>query len=130
MESYFPDIELNTETWNNIHSLICHATHAYSNIKYKCEELENSDKKTKFMEEQIKTLEEKLERVKYEHKTKICLDEITSEVRDELTRVIGDLIWFIQPEKNDRNDKGTYNPKIGPNDYNKVLGKICFHYIF
>ena len=56
MESYFSEIEPSTETWNNIHSLICHTTHVYSNLKYKCEELENTDKKIKSMEEKLKLL--------------------------------------------------------------------------
>ena len=32
MESFFPCVELNTDSWDNIHAVICHATHAYTRI--------------------------------------------------------------------------------------------------
>ena len=58
------------------------------------------------------------------------LDSLIIEVEDELSRVIGELIWFIKPEPKDTSYKVLYNPDVGPVDYNKFLGKICYHYMF
>ena len=60
----------------------------------------------------------------------MSLDTIIIKVEDELTRVIGEIIWFVKPGENDMNTKGLYCADVGPVDYNKYLGKLCYHYMF
>ena len=75
-------------------------------------------------------METDIETTKEQHKTKMSLDTLIIEVEDALTRVIGNLIWFVKPSDNDINNKGLYSPEVGPVDYNKYLGKLCYHYMF
>ena len=44
-------------------------------------------------------------------------------MEEEPKESIYNLIWFVQPESCERNDKFVYNPKVGPNNYKSVLGK-------
>ena len=130
MESYFPTVEVNTPVWNNIEALMQHTTHAYSSIKFEKEQVHAGDSKIKLLQETIKTLEEKLEHEKMERITTMNLDELILELEEELTQVIGTLIWFIKPVDNERNPKGIYSPKVGATEYNKVLGVIGYTYLY
>ena len=128
-EFYFPDVQSNTDSWNNIHAILCHATHAYTSLKKESEQLKISDLKIYVLEEQIKTLENDFIKEKTKQKINALLKTLTLEVEEELKESIYDLIWFVQPESGDKNNSSLYNPKVGPNYYKKVLGKNCFHYI-
>ena len=44
--------------------------------------------------------------------------------------VICNLIWFVITDNINETESRLYNPRVGQGDYNKVLGTICFHYIF
>ena len=130
MEFYFPDVQSNTDSWNNIHAILCHATHAYTSLKKESEQLKIADLKISVLEEQMNTLENDFIKEKTKQKINASLKTLTLEVEEELKESICDLIWFVQPESGDMNHSPIYNPRVGPNDYKKVLGKICFHYIF
>ena len=51
MEFYFPCVQSNTDSWNNIHAILCHATHAYTTLKKESEELKIADLKISVLEE-------------------------------------------------------------------------------
>ena len=123
MEYYFPFVQSNTDSWNNIHAILCHATHAYTTLKDESEQLKFADLKISALEEQIKTLENDLIKEKTRQKINASLKTLTLEVEEELKEAINDLIWFVQPESGERNNKSVYNPRVGPNDYKNVLGK-------
>ena len=130
MEFYFPDVQSNTDSWNNIHAILCHATHAYTSLKKESEQLKIADLKISVLEEQIKTLDNDVIKEKTKQKINALLKTLTLEVEEELKESIYELGWFVQPESGDMNHSSLYNPRVGSNDYKKVLGKICFHYIF
>ena len=130
MDSYFCSLKPDTDTWENVRSVVCHATSAYSNLEYTKKQLDMADSKISALEKQIKKLEDDIAKDKIEQRTKVCLDKLCSEAEEELTQVIDSLIWFVQPDNTDSNEKVTYSPRVGPNDYKKFLGQICFQYIF
>ena len=51
-------------------------------------------------------------------------------MEEELKETIWNLIWFVQYESGERSYNSLYNPRVGPNDYKKILGKKYFQYIF
>ena len=51
MESFFPCVDSNTDCWDNIHAVICHATHAYSGINEEAKQLQSADSKISVLEE-------------------------------------------------------------------------------
>ena len=131
MESFFPCVDSNTDCWDNIHAVICHATHAYSRINEEAKQLQSADSKISALEEQIELLEKELLHEKTQHKVKACLTVLTSEVEEELTQKIGNFIWFVvEHNSSGETSKGVYNPSVGRNDYKSVLGMLCYHYIF
>ena len=89
MESFFPCVELNTDSWGNIHAVICHATHAYTRINEEKKQLQSADSKISALEEQIKLLEKQLLQEKTQHEVKACLTMLASEVEEELIQKIG-----------------------------------------
>ena len=131
MESFFPCVELNTDSWGNIHAVICHATHAYTRINEEKKQLQSADSKISALEEQIKLLEKQLLQEKTQHEVKACLTMLASEVEEELIQKIGNFIWFVvEHNSSEKTSKGVYNPSVGRNDYKSVLGMLCYHYIF
>ena len=86
MESFFPCVDSNTDCWDNIHAVICHATHAYSRINEEAKQLQSADSKILALEKQIELLEKELLHDKTQHKVKACLTVLTSEVEEELTQ--------------------------------------------
>ena len=82
------------------------------------------------MEKQIKTLDNDFITEKDKTEDQCLVKGINLlEVEEELKDSIYDLIWFVQPDSYERNDKSVYNPRVGPNNYKNFLKK-CFHYIF
>ena len=75
-------------------------------------------------------MEKQIESNKVEHSTKRNLDSIFIEIKEELMVVICNLIWFFITDNINETETRLYNPRVGQDDYNKVLGTICFHYIF
>ena len=124
MEYYFPCVQTNTDSWNNIHAILCHATHAYSTLKKESEQLKISDIKILVLEEQVKTLENDFIMEKTRQKINASLNTLTLEVEEELKESICNLIWFVQHQSGERNYNSLYNPRVGPNDYNNVQGKL------
>ena len=53
MESYFPSVEPRSASWNNVKALICHATHAYSSLKYNSNQLTSADIKIIVLEKKM-----------------------------------------------------------------------------
>ena len=124
MEKYFTNIDKNSRTWTNIHAILCHEKEAYINQQIEHEQLEDADHKIQELEKKIEIMETDMESSK-EQKTKLNLDSLIIEVEDELSRVIGELIWFIKPEPKDTSYKVLYNPDVGPVDYNNFFGKYA-----
>ena len=90
MEYYFPFVQSNTDSWNNIHVILCHATHAYTTLKDESEQLKFADLKISALEEQIKTLENDLIKEKTRQKINASLKTLTLEVEEELKEAIND----------------------------------------
>ena len=131
MESFFLSVESNTDSWDNIDAVICHATHVYSRLNEEAKQLQSADSKIFTLEEQIKQLEKKCYKKKTQHKVKACLTTLTSEVEEELTQKISNFIWFVvEHNSSDKTSKEVYNPSVGHNDYKIIPGMLCYHYIF
>ena len=124
MEFYFPDVQSNTDSWTNLHAVLCHATHAYTFLRNESEQLKGADLKISVLEEQIETLENDFMKEKTKQKINALLKILNLEVEEELKESIYDLIWFVQPGSGDKNYISLYNPKVGPNDYKNFLGKF------
>ena len=130
IDSYFPIHEINSQVQSNIRTIISHATHAYGVLNKEYKNREGSETKLQKLQEKIDHLEKELEKKNVELTIKNKLDQIVTEVEEELVSVISDLIWFVTPEKDIKKATGLYMPSYGPHDYNKNLSKICYHYIF
>ena len=83
------------DIWNNIHAILCHATHAYTSLKKESEQLKIADLKISVLEEQMNTLENDFIKEKTKQKINASLKTLTLEVEEELKESICDLIWFV-----------------------------------
>ena len=129
-DQYCPNIDSNTIIYRNIKNVLHHAMDAYDQNK-------NFSTLVSDLQKKITTLEEKLNNAVYElHKEKQNrefneqINQLILEIEEELKNSISDYIWFVPPNDDDENSTGVYCPKVGQDDYDETLSKICFRIIF
>ena len=89
------------------------------------------------LQKKITTLEEKLNNAVYElqkekqnREFNEQINQLIHEIEEELKNSISDYIWFVPPNDDDENSTGVYCPKVGQDNYDQTLSKICFRIIF
>ena len=133
MENYFPKIDKASKTWYNITGILRHSCYAYSNMQADEElhsNLQAADIKITTLQNKITEMEQRLAMEKDKHATKMNLDKIIKELRQELGQNIESLIWFVEPKPEQHQGNGVYNPKVGEDDFDMFLGKVCRKYFF
>ena len=92
--------------------------------------LQAADIKITTLQNKITEMEQRLAMEKDKHATKMNLDKIIKELRQELGQNIESSIWFVEPKPEQHQGNGVYNPKVGEDDFDMFLGKVCCKYFF
>ena len=116
IQNYFPSMNQNGLTWNNLISIIRHAKDAYTQLQhishYK-DQFISATQKIEALQTRVGDLEQALDASKKEQNMKIYLSRMISELLEDLMGCISGYIWFIKEGKEEISSTGLYNPKVG-----------------
>ena len=129
-EQYCPDIDSNNKIYKNFKNVLKHAMNAYD--QYIDLSMLNNDyqKKIKSLQEKLNHAVDDLEKEKQNREFNEKINLLILEIEEVLKNCISGFIWFVPPNDDDENSTGVYCPKVGRDDLNDTLSKLCFQIVF
>jgi len=129
-DKYCPNIDSNPIIYRNIKNVLDHAMNAYDQNIHFAHLVSDLQKKITTLEEKLNNAVYELEKEKQNREFNEQINQLILEIEEVLKNSISDFIWFVPPNDDDENITGVYSPKVGQDDYNETLSKICFQIIF